>query len=134
MSADTRPLALIADDDPDYLEQMRLWFEREGFEVAAAGSELEARTLLRRRRPDVAVVDLMMERLDAGFTLAHAVKQTDPAIPVLLITGVTAETGLDFEATSPEGRPWIKADAVLAKPVRFEQVRRELERLGVRRG
>lgn len=134
MTPDTRPVVLIADDDIDYQEQMRLWFESQGFEVLSASSELEARAHLRQRRPDVAVVDLMMERLDAGFTLAHAIKRQDPTIPVLMVTGVTAETGLDFEATAPAGRPWIKADAVLAKPVRFEQVSRELERLGVRRG
>lgn len=134
MTHTARPLVLIADDDSDYLEQMRLWFSGEGFDVLAAASEAEALVLLDVHRPDVAVVDLMMERRDAGFTLAYAIKKRDAAIPVLMVTGVTAETGLDFEATGPEGRAWIKADAMLAKPLRFEQVRRELDRLGVRRG
>lgn len=134
MTAHDKPLAMLVDDDHDYLEQLSLWFGKEGFEVMTASSVNEARSLLSLRRPDVAVLDLMMDTMDAGFTLAHAIKSMDANIPVLMISGVTAETGLDFETTGPEGRNWIKADAVLAKPVRFEQVSRELDRLGVRRG
>jgi len=134
MKSNTKPIALLVDDDHDYLDQMAMWFTSEGFKVLTAGSEVEARDHLAHHRPSVAVLDLMMERLDAGFGLAHLIKKMDATIPVLLITGVASETGLDFESTGAEGSSWIKADAILAKPVRLEQVRRELDRLEVRRG
>ena len=134
MDAQTKPVVLLVDDDPDFLEQLALRFGRDGWEVATARNEAEAEAWLAARRPDLAVLDLMMDRLDGGFTLAHRIKSRDPDVPVLLVTGVTAETGLSFERAGAGPESWIKADAVLAKPVRFEQIRRELDRLGVRRG
>ncbi|MFO7607966.1 MAG: response regulator [Candidatus Krumholzibacteriia bacterium] len=132
MNAERRPLVLLVDDDADYLEQMRTRFVHEGWRVETAHNETEARARLAAERPDLAVLDLMMDQLDGGFTLAHEIKRLDLDIPVLLVTGVTAETGLAFEQAGAGARGWIKADAVLAKPVRFEQIRRELDRLGVR--
>ena len=122
-------VVLIVDDDPDFLEQMRLHVEGMGLEVIAARSRAEAEEVLARVRPDLAILDLMMERLDDGFALSYAVKKRDPSIPVVFITAVARETGLRFDDSSPEEREWMKADALLDKPVRVEQVRQVIERL-----
>ncbi len=134
MNTRVKPLVLLVDDDQDYLDQLSLRFAREGYDVCTAHSEAEAVQALSEGRPDLAVLDLMVDRPDSGFTLAYRIKKLDPAIPVLLVTGVTAETGLVFAKNGAGARNWIKADAVLAKPVRFEQIQRELDRLGVRHG
>jgi len=70
------------------------------------------------------VLDLMMEHMDAGFNLAYRIKKMDKSIPVILVTAVESETGMGFGTGG-----WLKADAVLAKPVRFEQLKREIDRL-----
>jgi hypothetical protein len=36
---------------------------------------------------------------------------------------------MDFALASDNDRAWIRADALLAKPIRFEQLRREIDRL-----
>lgn len=133
MKRDDKPTVLLVDDDRDYLEQLEIQFERAGYRVLSAGCEVDARQLLTELKPDLAVLDLMMENLDGGFTLAHHIKREWPELPVIIVTGVTAETGMVFER-HPGAANWIKADAVLAKPVRFEQILRELSRLGVRHG
>jgi hypothetical protein len=46
-----------------------------------------------------------------------------------LVTAVTSETGLEFDAATEEERSWVKADAMLAKPLRFEQLLAELRQL-----
>lgn len=125
----TKPIILLVDDDPDYLFQQRTVLEGAGYEVVAADGRGQAEEILRSVRPDLAILDLMMEEMDGGFTLCHRIKQVDPAIPVILITGVTRETGLEFDATTGEERSWIKADAILSKPTRFEQLKREIDRL-----
>jgi CheY-like chemotaxis protein len=61
--------------------------------------------------------------------LCYHIKRKDPGIPVVLLTAVTHQTGLEFDAVTDEERSWVKADAMLAKPVRFEQLEREIERL-----
>jgi CheY-like chemotaxis protein len=84
---------------------------------------------LAEQRPDLAVVDVMMEHPDAGFTLCHHIRKRDPSIPVILVTSVNSESGMDFEAGTDEERSWIQANAFLAKPIRFEQLKREIDRL-----
>jgi hypothetical protein len=61
--------------------------------------------------------------------LCYTAKKKDPDFPVILVTGVTSETGIEFDVITDEERSWIKADIVLAKPVRAEQILNELKRL-----
>lgn len=124
-----KPTILLVDDDDDFLFQHRLQLENAGFNVIAAQGRAPAEEILARQRPDVAVVDVMMENPDAGFVLCHHIRKQDPSIPVILVTSVNSETGLDFDLATEEDRAWIKADALLAKPIRFEQLRGEIDRL-----
>ena len=119
----------LVDDDIDLLFQTKIQLEAQGFVVTTAESKSEAETLLETYRPDVAVLDLMMEEMDAGFNLSYFIKKKYPGTPVILVTAVTRETGFEFDATSEEDRAWIKVDTIIAKPVRFEQLLREIERL-----
>jgi len=125
----TRPLILLVDDDEDFLYQHRIQLENAGFRVTTATSRAEAESLVDEATPDLAILDLMMERHDDGFVLSHHLKRKVPGLPVILVTAVTAETGMSFTPTSASERAWVGADAVLAKPIRFEQLRREVNRL-----
>ncbi|MFP4106853.1 MAG: response regulator [Phycisphaerae bacterium] len=120
---------LVVDDDPDFLEQMKLQLEAAGFNVKSAGGQIEAEEALEEALPDVAVVDLMMENTDGGFALCYHIKKKNPSIPVIIVSGVTNETGLEFDASTDEEKSWVKADAMLAKPVLIEQLKREIARL-----
>jgi CheY-like chemotaxis protein len=119
---------LIVDDDVDFLDSLRIQFEVNGDEVISAHDTQEAMEMLEQSKPDAAIVDLMMENMDAGFTLCRDIKNKYSSIPVIMVTAVASETGLDFDASTEEERSWIKADALLAKPVRFEQLLTEIEK------
>jgi CheY-like chemotaxis protein len=125
----TQKTVMLVDDDRDYLNLMQMQLEAAGYKVATAESEAEGEELLRSLRPDVAVVDLMMENMDGGFVLCHRIKKLDPKIPVIMVTAVSSETGIEFDAASDKNHTWFKADALLTKPARFEQLKREIERL-----
>ena len=122
-------LALIVDDDPDCLLQVRLYLEKMGFQVVEGSSQVEGERLIAGCNPVVAVFDLMLEHHDSGFVLAHRLKKAHPDTPVILVTGVSGETGYRFSDASPAERAWIKADVVLDKGIRYEQLKREIERL-----
>ncbi|HHW97809.1 MAG: response regulator [Myxococcota bacterium] len=121
---------LLVDDDHDFLDQLEPRLLADGFQVVRAeGQEAAEQVLLAGTHFDMAIVDLMMEYSDSGFVLCHRLKKADTNKPVILVTGVTAETGLEFDAATSEERRWVKADAMLAKPIRYEQLKREISRL-----
>lgn len=126
---DDKKTILLVDDDTDFLFQLQAEFTAAGYKVLTASNGKQALEVLAGVRPDLCVVDLMMEKADMGFTLCYKIKKKDPSIPIIMVTSVTHETGIDFDATTQEERSWIKADALLDKPVRFEQLQREVLRL-----
>ena len=120
---------LVIDDDVDYLIQMRMQLEAAGHQVTTVESADAGRAELAKGRPDLVIVDLMLDEPDAGFALCYQVKRDDPTLPVIMVTAVSNATGMSFDADTDEERAWIKADALLTKPVRFEQLQREMDRL-----
>lgn len=120
---------LVVDDDPDFLEQQKLMMESAGYDVRAASSEAEAEEILEDYQPDLAVVDLMMEKADGGFALCYHIKKRYPDTPVIIVTAVSSETGMEFDASTDEEKSWVKADAFLAKPIRFEQLKQKINTL-----
>jgi CheY-like chemotaxis protein len=120
---------LVVDDDIDLLQQVALILKTEGYRVTQAQGQKEGEEALLGTIPDLAVLDLMMEHMDSGFVLCHQVKRLFPDTPVILLTAVKAATGLDFQPQSPEAASWVKADVVLDKPVRPEQLKQEVRRL-----
>ncbi len=120
---------LLVDDDEDYLFQTRLNIEQFGFKVITADSQSEAEKLLETLKPDLAILDLMMESDDSGFILAFKLKRKYPDVPVIIATAVTAETGMSFGVSSEEDRKWIKADLYIEKGIRADQLHKEIIKL-----
>ncbi len=120
---------LVVDDDPDVLEQLSITLKADGHTVYTGSSQKEAEEMLLSVRPDLAIVDLMMDAMDTGFTICHSIKSVYPGTPVILLTAVTSATGLSFAGASPQAQGWIKADKVLDKPARPEQICQEVRRL-----
>ncbi len=124
-----RKIIFIADDDFDYLFQMRYQIERWGYEVVTAESQREAEEILSKLKPDLAILDLMMENDDSGFILSYKIKKKYPDLPVIIATAVSAETGMSFGLGSEEDKKWIKADVYIEKGMRPEQLKVEIEKL-----
>ena len=129
MSTNASKTILVVDDEQGFREEEREFLEAEGYSVVEAEGRVHAHELLNQRHYDMALVDLMMEEADSGFVLAREIKRARPEMPVIIITGVATEMGVEFDVSSEEERRWIKADALLAKPIRFEQLTREMNRL-----
>lgn len=123
---------LVVDDSEDFRDQTAWRLEAAGHRVTTASGLKAALEFLAGSRPDIAVVDLMMEHPDSGFTLCHRLKALAPPVPVILVTSVARETGFEFDAQTRDERSWVKADAILDKPVLPEQLEREIRRLAGR--
>ncbi len=122
---------LLVDDDIDLLEQNKLLLESKGYTVITAESAKQAWEVFKKEKPHAAIVDLIMEEHDSGFILSHKIKADEHGknIPVILLTSATYVTGFKFGVSTPEERNWIKADALVNKPVMIDELESKLENL-----
>lgn len=120
---------LIVDDDMDYLYQMKMKVEMMGFETVTAESQAEAEKIINEFKPDLCILDLMMESDDSGFVLSYKIKRRYPDVPIIIATAVTAETGMTFDIRAEESKKWINADLFLDKGIRNDQLQREIKKL-----
>jgi len=98
---------LIAEDENDIRNLLKLTLEQEGYAVFATKDGLEALEVVQREAIDLAVLDVMMPRLD-GFNLLRRIRETCN-IPVIFLTA----RGDDMDKILGLG---IGADDYLVKP------------------
>jgi CheY-like chemotaxis protein len=73
---------------------------------------------IRAEKPDLAILDVMMNVWNDGFEMSRQLKKDNQLknMPVLMLTAVESKTGIDFKSTA--GDPlWLPVDAFLNKPV-----------------
>ena len=92
MTRNGQPLILIADDDPDILALVSFRLERAGYEVVQARNGEEAVQLALARRPDLAVIDVMMPRID-GYEATRQLRRQEETsrMPIILLTARVQE-------------------------------------------
>lgn len=120
---------LLVDDDLDLLEQLEVMVKAAGYEVVKAEGRVAAEEALLKTKPDLAILDLMMEEKDSGFVLSYQIRKLYPNTPVILLTAVRGATGVSFNSQQADAQSWINVDKILDKPVRPEQLKAEIRRL-----
>jgi DNA-binding NtrC family response regulator len=90
MSVDCAPRVLIADDQPDVLEALRLLLKGEGFRIDSAGSPASVMDAVQARDYDAVLIDLNYARDttsgEEGLDLLTRLRSQDPALPVIVMT------------------------------------------------
>jgi len=120
---------LFVDDDPDFRAAHIPALKNLGAAVVEAESFADAEAKRGTGSFDLAIIDLMMEKPDSGFTLAYHIKKDTPATKVILVSEVNSTPGIHFGLDTPAERAWIKADCFLDKPIRFEQLADAIEKM-----
>jgi CheY-like chemotaxis protein len=85
---DGKHVILCIDDDPDVLSFLEIVLEFEGYVFAGAASAEEGLTTFKKVHPDLLIVDLMMEEVDAGTNLAKELKLLGNTAPVYILSSV----------------------------------------------
>jgi DNA-binding response OmpR family regulator len=95
VTEEPRPLVLIADDDPDILSLVKLRLERSGYDVVSAGDGEQALERARAQTPDLALLDVMMPKLD-GYEVTARLRQEEATrhLPVILLTARVQESDI----------------------------------------
>ena len=108
---------LIADDEPNILISLEFLMKREGYEVLLARDGQEALDLLRRERPRLVLLDVMMPR-KTGFEVCQEVRNDDDlrATLILMLTAKGRETdvvkGLALGANAYMTKPFSTRELV----------------------
>jgi two-component system alkaline phosphatase synthesis response regulator PhoP len=120
---------MLVDDDIDLLEQHKMLLESKGYLIVTAENVEDGWNVFKKEKPDAAIIDLIMEEHDSGFVLCHRIKRDSfgKQIPVFILTSATYMTGFKFGSSTSEEKEWINCDAVLNKPIVFEELLQKME-------
>jgi Lrp/AsnC family transcriptional regulator for asnA, asnC and gidA len=118
---------LVVDDDPDFVEFTRLTLTAEGFEVSTASRGEDAIALMRVTRPDLVIMDIMMQGALDGVQTAKEMRTDGDlrAVPILMVSSITTSA---FAGLLPKVED-LPADNFLVKPVEMSVLVSEAKRL-----
>ena len=117
----TKKKILIVDDDPDQRLTVRLPLESAGYKVLEAANFEEGLESARKVKPDLLILDVMMDSATAGFQMALSMHSPDPDsefkdfkdIPIIMLTAIHSTTSLRF---TPD-EYYLPVQDFLEKPV-----------------
>lgn len=111
MPADRRRV-LVVDDDLALTDLLSMVFEDEGYEVRVATGGADALTFSEDWRPDLIVLDLMMQDMDGWAFRARQVRNHLAHVPVLILTATNTADGRLEDLGAP----------ILAKPFQLDDL------------
>jgi two-component system alkaline phosphatase synthesis response regulator PhoP len=87
---------LIIDNDYDFIEACKNFLESTGYEVVYEQKESEVIAQVKRVKPEIILLDLVMDTAQSGFIVAEKINadQKLRLIPIIFLTGYFADTGL----------------------------------------
>ncbi len=108
---------LIVDDDRDVFESMKIVLEAEGYGVDWATNGTEAIEKAKAGKPDLMILDVMMNTDDEGFQVSYRMRK-DPElmhVPIVMVTSVGTKTGFSFDRNKDQD--FLPVNEFLEKPV-----------------
>jgi DNA-binding response OmpR family regulator len=108
---DGKPVILCIDDDPDVRITLRAVLQAAGYQVAEAAGAEEGLRVYESVKPDLIIVDLMMEEVDSGTSFVRELALRNNTAPVCMLSSVGDELAMNVDAGA------LGLAAVLQKPV-----------------
>ncbi|MGC9334573.1 MAG: response regulator [Anaerolineae bacterium] len=127
LPSESQPTIMVVDDDPDFVEAVRLALASERLEVSTASTGEDALASMRLSRPDLVIMDVMMHGILDGLRTAREMRADNDlrTIPILMVSSIS-ESG--FARLLPEHSE-LPVDNLLLKPVEPSQLAAEIRQL-----
>jgi len=120
---------LVVDDDPDFRDSVLAILSSRGHRGTGTSTVSEGLELARALRPDVVLLDIIMETATDGILFSRQLRQ-DPLIkhtPILAVSSIPGPGGLPYSPRADE--ELLPVDGFLQKPVEVEVLLRRVEEL-----
>ncbi len=105
---------LIADDEPEIRDLLRLYLENEKYEVVEAVNGIDALRLMDDEKPDLIMLDIMMPQMDGYQVLKHI--REDNNVPVIIISAKDEDSekilGLNLGADDYIAKPFNPLEVI----------------------
>ena len=113
---DGKHVILCIDDDEDVLFFLRTVLEAAGYIVAEAASAEDGIEVYKESKPDLLIVDLMMEEVDAGTSFVKEIRLLGNTAPVYMLSSVgdTLNMAADYASLGLAG--------IFQKPIESERL------------
>jgi len=98
--SDNKPVILCIDDDPDILSFLQIILEAEGYTFVGADSAEDGLRVYREIHPDLVIVDLMMEEVDAGTGFVKEIQLLGNTAPVYMLSSVGDNLSMTMDYTA----------------------------------
>jgi CheY-like chemotaxis protein len=123
---------LVVDDDPDFVEAMRLTLTPHGHQVVSAASGDEGLARVKTEAPDLVILDVIMSSVLDGLNMSRQMQESPQSrrIPILMVTSIA---NTDYAALFPTDE-YISIDGFLSKPVSSELLLQRVAELLNRQG
>jgi len=117
-------LIAIIDDDPDILDASSLVLKSKGYDVITANNPSDGYKIVKEKKPDLIILDVMMDEPDDGFFLAQKFRKEKIITPILMYTSVSKALGLDFGKNE-----MVPVDDFVEKPISPDELVKKVETL-----
>lgn len=124
---------LVIDDDPDFRDAVTPVLESSLYEVVTASNPEEGREKLISEKPDLILLDIMMDSLFDGFSMCHTIKTSKEYkkfrdVPIIFVSAVKEKTGSRFQFKG-EDQGMVGPDDYIDKPVKPQDLIARVEKL-----
>lgn len=121
---------LLVDDDPDFILAVQTILESSNYQVICAMNREEGMKKLDAEKPDLAILDVMMDRPNDGFEMSRQIKEDTSYkdMPIIMLTSIDGLTGINFKSAM-QSEDWLPVDAYLEKPVEPDTILNEVQNL-----
>ena len=119
---DGKNVILAIDDDEDVIYSLRMVVENNGYEMVEAYTAEEGLRKYKQHAPDLIIVDLMMESVDAGKNFVKELKLLGNTAPIYMLSSVgnALASNIDYKD--------LGLDGVFQKPIETKTLLKTLEK------
>ena len=117
------------------VELVRITLEANNYDVFGAENGTEGLRMVKEIRPDLIILDVMMDSITEGFQVSYQLRSPDPqseyreysSIPIIMLTGISQKMHMKFHPKTDGD--YLPVDEFVEKPIRLEPLLEKIKNL-----